>query len=207
MSRAGTAVSHARPEATLPPIALPSFSPAAAAAVANPFASAPPRSSHEGVLFLDDSVVVPRSAFEVADGESEGGSLPGLEGPRPAGAVRHRITRAGTTPPVALQDWDPVKPPPRPAGEEETRQQTTEEVSQDAWKGNAENDSPFVAADGPQDAPLFPDLGSAAQGLAEQPSWVDARPSASALLSPFVASAQLAVHRSSNEELVDSIDR
>lgn len=188
MSRAGTTASYIPPaEPEHPPFTLPSLSPTAV--VVNPFAQPPPRNSHEGVLFSDDSVVVPRSAFEGAEVESEGGSLPGLEGPRPAGAVRHRITRAGTTPPVALEDWDPVKPPSKAA---EGAGVGAEDAVPPAWSGDAGNDSPFAGPDGPESTPLFPELGSAVQGLVEQPSWVDGRPSASALLSPFVASAQSA---------------
>lgn len=182
-----TAIREPRPPLTMPSLDL----------APNPFAAGPPpRNSHEGVLFLDDSVVVPRSAFEVDDAHSEGGSsLPGLEGPRPPGAVRHRITRAGTTPPVALEDWDAVKPPPRaPAPPEQA-------AAPRGWTQGAEHDSPFIAADGPdRGAPLFPETGSAVEGLVEQPSWVDGRPSASALLSPFVASAQSALHRLSTAD-------
>lgn len=188
----------------------------------------PPRPSHEGVVFGDDDDgrEALQSAFMDGEDESEGGSLPGLEGPRPRGVVGRMITRVGTCPPVPLADWDAVKRINTPSGL--GREGPAQQGAQGSGSGQhgsgggqtsstdagiqlpvVDETSPFMTEDAPTPAvPLFPATEGEAEELLGEPSWVRAAPSATAQqLSPFVAATAQQQQQQEKEALKQNIER
>ncbi len=162
--------------------------------------SQPPRPSHEGVVFADDDDDPHNHGMQSAflqGGEDEGGSLPGLEGPRPRGAVGRTITRVGTMPPVPLlgDAWHASKHVHGGGGggtrneEEPAMHHTTVGNTSDGGLQLpvVEETSPFLVEPGAA-VPALPLFPAGAEDTDGEPSWVHAAPSATAQqLSPFVA--------------------